>query len=391
MSSAAFRARQELRQARRVVIKVGSQLLADDPDSFARIGTQVVQLVKSGYEALLVTSGAIALGYPQLGFAARPHELSSLQAAAACGQGILLSRWSEALQEAKRPVAQILLTHGDLSSRTRYLNARSAFMRLLHLGAIPLINENDTVSVEEIQLGDNDLLAAEVCALASADLVVLLTGANGFMNADPRENPDAERIPFIAEVNDEIRAAIGRPSALGTGGMGTKLRAAQLAREHGAATVIAPGQLPEVLTQIVAGEDIGTLVAPPDETPQKARKRWIGHTLKPQGTLLIDEGAETALQRNASLLFAGVRRVDGDFASGDCVEIASFQSGALIARGLVTLGDKDARRVAGLRSDDAARTLAAPLPDEMVHRDDLVLMRNDQMYRALSLPQDSET
>ena len=391
MTFTAHRARQELRKAKRVVIKVGSQLLADDPASFASIGAQIARLVQEGYEPLLVTSGAIALGYPLLGYGKRPRELSSLQAAAACGQGILLARWSDALKEAERPVAQILLTHGDLASRTRYLNARSAFMRLLHLGAIPLINENDTVSVEEIQLGDNDLLAAEVCALVSADLVVLLTGANGFMDADPRENPDAKRISFIDDISDEIRAAIGRPSALGTGGMGTKLRAAEIARQHGAATVIAPGKDPNALTKILAGEDVGTLVAPPTETPQKARKRWIGHTLKPQGALFIDEGAERALQRNASLLFAGVKRVEGEFGVGDCVEIVSLETGALIARGLATLGGKDARKVAGLRSEDAAQKLEAPLPDELVHRDDLVLLDSERMFTALKMPQDSET
>lgn len=372
MNDTAFRARQGLVQAKRIVVKVGSQLLADDASAFTSIGAQIVRLVKGGYEPLLVTSGAIALGYPLIGCAQRPKDLPSLQAAAACGQGLLLARWSEALREAERPIAQILLTHADLASRTRYLNARSAFMRLLRLKTLPLINENDTVSVEEIQLGDNDLLAAEVCGLVSADLVVLLTGANGFMDADPKVHAEAQRISFIDEIDNDIRAAVGRPSALGTGGMGTKLRAAEIARKHGAATVIAPGKDPDILEKILRGEDVGTLVAPPTVTPQKARKRWIGHTLKAQGSLFIDPGAERALRGQASLLFAGVQRVEGTFLPGDCVEIVSLQTEKVIGRGLVTLSSSDAQKVVGLRSEVAAQKLDVPLPDEMVHRDNLV-------------------
>lgn len=366
--------RDKLRQVRRVVVKVGSQLLADDPSTFARIGGQIADLWDEGREVVLVTSGAIALGFPALGLKERPKDLPSLQAAAAAGQSRLMARWSEALEARSRGSAQVLLTHADLDARKRYLNARSALLRLLEAGLTPVVNENDTVSVEEIKLGDNDTLAAEVCGLVSADLVVLLTGADGLMTGDPRMDPEAVRVPVVEVLDERVRAMAGKPSHLGTGGMTTKLRAAEVARRHGAATVIAPGMREGVLAAILRGDDVGTLVTPPSESPQRARKRWIAHTLRPQGTLLVDEGAERALRSNASLLFAGVREVKGHFSAGDCVEVARVEGGQVFARGLVTLSAGDARKVAGLRTAEAEAKLEVPLPDELIHRDDLALL-----------------
>lgn len=366
--------RTTLTATRRLIVKVGSQLLADDPDIFVRLATEIASLWREGREVVLVTSGAIALGFPVLGLPSRPRDLASLQAAAAAGQGRLMARWGAAFEAAGRPVAQVLLTHADLASRRRYLNARSALMTLLGAGVVPVINENDTVSVEEIKLGDNDLLAAEVCGLVSAELVILLTGADGVMSDDPRHNPLAERIAQLDVIDERVRDAMGKPSALGTGGMRTKLRAAEVARLHGASTLIAPGRRPGVLRALLLGEDVGTWITPPAESPRRARKRWIGHTLKATGVLRVDEGAERALRGQGSLLFAGVREVEGEFAAGDCVEVRRLEGDHLFARGLVALPAADARRVIGLRTDAARDVLGYPLPDELIHRDNLALL-----------------
>lgn len=370
MSEAA--ARLALARARRVVVKVGSQLLTD-PLTFDRIGGDIARLLEEGREIVLVTSGAIALGLEPLGLKERPRDLVGLQAAAAAGQSRLMRRWMDVLEGARsRPCAQILLTHADLADRRRYLNARSALSRLIACGVLPIVNENDTVSVEEIKLGDNDLLAAEVCGLVDAAAVVLLTSADGLMSADPARDPTATRVPYVVDVAAAEKLA-GKPTKLGTGGMGTKLRAAEVARSHGAATVIAPGGREGSLWAVCAGDDVGTVVAPPTDTPARARKRWIAHTLRPAGTLVVDEGAVSALKRNASLLFAGVREVKGRFFDGDCVEIAG-RDGAVFARGLVTLDDERARKVAGQKTAAARELVGELLPAELVHRDDLVLL-----------------
>lgn len=367
-------ARRALAGARRVVIKVGSQLLATDAGTFSRVAEGILSLLDEGREVVLVTSGAIALGLEPLGLKERPRDLVGLQAAAAAGQSRLMRRWMDVLEgEGGRRCAQVLLTHADLADRRRYLNARSALTRLLSAGVIPVVNENDTVSVEEIKLGDNDLLAAEVCGLVGASAVVLLTGADGLMSGDPAKDPDARRVPYIEDVFAAEKLA-GKPSKLGTGGMATKLRAAEVARRHGATTVIAPGSREGVVAAVFRGEDVGTVVAPPTESPARARKRWIAHTLRPAGLLLVDDGAVEALKRNASLLFAGVREVKGRFFEGDCVEIASVTDGKVFARGLVTLDAERARQVAGKKTAVAREQLGELLPDELVHKDDLVLM-----------------
>ncbi len=367
-------ARRALSRARRVVVKVGSQLLASDPGTFGRVADDIAALVGAQRQVVLVTSGAIALGLEPLGLRARPRDLVGLQAAAAAGQSRLMRRWMDVLEGVhERPCAQVLLTHADLADRRRYLNARSALARLLEAGVLPIVNENDTVSVEEIKLGDNDLLAAEVCGLVDAAAVVLLTSADGLMSGDPARDPSATRVPFIEDVGAAEKLA-GKPSKLGTGGMATKLRAAEVARRHGAVTVIAPGGRAGVLAAALRGDDVGSVFATPPETPARARKRWIAHTLRPAGTLLVDDGAVEALRRNASLLFAGVREVSGRFSEGECVDIAAASDGAVFARGLVTLDATRARKVAGKKSSDARLALGELLPEELVHRDDLVLL-----------------
>lgn len=366
-------ARDELLSARRVVVKVGSALLAKSPDAFARLAAQVATLRARGLEVAVVSSGAIALGVAPLGLAARPRDLPSLQAAAAAGQSRLMWRWGEAFAAHQLEVAQVLLTHGDLRERRRYLNAKSAMRRLLEAGVIPIVNENDSVSVDEIKLGDNDTLAAEVCGLVDADVVVLLTGAAGLFTADPALDAAAVRIPVVDAIDDRVRALAGPPAALGTGGMVTKLTAAENAGRHGASTVIAPGGVDDVLARLFRGDDIGTLLRAPAGAKESARKRWISTTLRPRGTVYVDEGAERALKKHASLLFAGVREVSGGFTPGDPVDVARAHDRTPFARGLVRLSADDARRVAGMKTTDAQAVLAG-LPDELIHRDDLVLL-----------------
>jgi glutamate 5-kinase len=364
-------ARSALTGARRVVVKVGSQVLAGAPGAFGRIAYDIARLRADGREVVLVTSGAIALGLAPLGVEERPRDVVGLQAAAAVGQSRLMWRWTQVLEAGHDlATAQVLLTHADLSDRRRYLNARAALLRLLRAGVVPIVNENDTVSIEEIKLGDNDLLAAEVAGLVDAELIVLLTSADGLMTADPRADPDAERVPVVVDLED-AKSLAGEASGLGTGGMATKLSAAEIARRHGATTVIAPGLVDGALRAVLRGEDVGTLVQAEDN-PERARKRWIAHTLRPAGTLVVDEGAARALLGNASLLYAGVRDVRGDFSAGECVEIEC--DGRAIARGLVTLDAAEARAVAGKRTSDVTVILGGAAPDELVHRDDLAVL-----------------
>jgi glutamate 5-kinase len=365
-------ARERLTKSKRVVVKIGSALLADAGDPFARLASQMVALRQRGIDVVLVSSGAIALGLRVLGYHERPRELAGLQACAAAGQSKLMARWDAAFATGGAHVAQILLTHDDLRDRRRYLNARHAFHALIERGCVPVVNENDTVAVDEIKLGDNDTLAAQVCGLVDADAVVLLTGASGLFTADPAKDATATRVPIVDDIA-AVRAFAGQAAALGTGGMITKLDAAIVAQAHGAMTVICPGREPDVLTHVFAGDDIGTLVTAPVGGKERARKRWIETTLRARGTLIVDAGAVRALEKNASLLFAGVVRVDGEFRAGDAVHIAD-ESGRVIAKGLCELSSDDARKVAGLRSDDARAKFAEPLPDELVHKDDLVLV-----------------
>ena len=374
-------ARPELTGVSRVVIKIGSALLAGTipcrgsggaSDPFAAFAAQIAGLRARGLSVALVSSGAIALGFPSLGLGQRPKDLAGLQASAAAGQSKLMWRWAESFYAHGLEVAQILLTHDDLRDRRRYLNARQAFMRLLECGVVPVVNENDTVAVDEIKLGDNDTLAAQVCGLCDAQLIVLLTGAPGLYTADPTLDPSAVRVPIVRVLDEHVRKLAGAAAALGTGGMVTKLEAAAQAQTHGAATVIAPGHLPDVLARVLDGDDVGTLICAPVDR-ESARKRWIGTALRPKGTVFVDEGAERALKKNASLLFAGVREVEGTFVPGDPIQIARALDKAVFARGLTRLSSQDARAVAGKKSAQA-HALVNALPDELVHRDDLVLL-----------------
>jgi glutamate 5-kinase len=294
-----------------------------------------------------------------------------MQAAAAAGQSRLMRLYDDELEARGLTCAQILLTHADVANRGRYLNARRALSELLTRGVLPVINENDTVSVEEIKFGDNDALAGMVVDIVEADLLVILTDAGGVYTADPRIDPDATRIPIIEKVTPSVEAmASGSISSTGTGGMLTKLRAARRASEAGVASAIIPGE-PGVLPRLFEGEDVGTLVLAQGER-RKLRKRWM-LDLKARGELRVDDGArEAVLARKKSLLPSGVREVHGSFLSGDPVEIASLD-GTAFARGLAVYGADEVRRILGLRSAEIESRLGYRLLDCVVHRDDLVV------------------
>jgi glutamate 5-kinase len=281
--------------------------------------------------------------------------------------------WEEVL--APHVVAQVLLTHSDVQDRRRYLNARNALERLLESRVIPVINENDTVSVDEIKFGDNDTLAGLVATLVGADALVILSDVEGLYDADPRSNPGARLIPEVRGVTRAMQAAAGGSgTSVGTGGMATKLRAATRVTEVGLRCVIAAGQTPDVLGRVFAGEAVGTLFEPTADSPRHARAAWIAHALKPKGLLVLDAGAvEAVAKKNKSLLPSGIQRVEGTFSQGDPVDLAGAD-GAVFARGLVAYGAEELRRLAGKRTQAIEATLGYRGVDEAVHRDDLAVL-----------------
>jgi glutamate 5-kinase len=368
--------RPSLSAAGRLVVKVGSGVLTRGgvglhPRVLSRLAAEICALAEGGREVVLVSSGAIAAGSHRLGFTERPADLALKQAAAAVGQSHLIWMWERSFARHGRRAAQILLTREDLASRQRFLNARHTLFELLKLGAIPVINENDSVAVEEIRFGDNDHLSALVTNLAEADLLVILTDIDGLYDRDPRQHPEARR---IAKVDSEaIQAEAGGPSGFGVGGMRSKVEAARQAAAYGVPTVIASGRRVGVLQAILAGEEVGTWVQPRTRA-LGSRKHWIAFTLKPAGGLMVDSGAERAIRRGGkSLLATGVRALRGIFGVGDCVTIAT-EDGRIFARGMVSYSSSEIDRIKGLRSADIEKTLGYRNGDAVVHRDDLVLL-----------------
>jgi glutamate 5-kinase len=368
-------AARSLGPVRRLVVKVGSGVLTDakgrfDAVHFARLTADLADAARDR-ELVVVSSGAIALGVERLGLSSRPKDIPGKQAAAAVGQGVLMHRYESALGPAGFATAQVLLTHDDFASRTRYLNARRALDCLLAQRAVPIVNENDTVSVDEIKLGDNDSLAGLVVGLIEADLLVILSDVSGLYTADPRLDPAATKIDRVEKITPEIeRLAGGSVSGVGTGGMLTKLRAARRAAEAGCPTVIASGKRVGSLLQILDGEPVGTLFAAAGEK-LPSRKRWI-HALKPKGVLTVDDGARRAiLAQKRSLLPSGVRAVEGSFKHGDPIDIADA-SGAVFARGLTGYSGEEIQKLAGKKTSEIEAVLGYKYLDEVVHRDDLV-------------------
>ncbi|KYF73067.1 glutamate 5-kinase [Sorangium cellulosum] len=356
-------ARGALKRCRRVIVKIGSKSLSGD--AWDRLAAEVAALRgRSGRSLVIVSSGAIALGVAKLGLKARPKDMAWLQAAAAAGQSVLMQRYEEAFGKVGLLVAQVLLTHADLADRTRTNNARNALAALLEAGAIPIINENDAVAVEEIKFGDNDQLAAMVTPLCEADLLILLSDVEGLLDGDGR------RVPFVRSVAREARHLAGAStSGVGTGGMASKVEAARRATLAGSHVVIAAAREPGIITRIVSGEDVGTLFA---AVPQRlsARKHWIAYTLRPRGAILVDRGAAEAIgSKNRSILAVGVLGVRGTFLPGDAVAVVDPE-GTEIARGLARMSAGDAARIARKKRDEAGE-------DVVVHRDDLVVLPSE--------------
>jgi glutamate 5-kinase len=365
-----------LETARRLVVKVGSALLVDDKGDIRRtwldaLADDVARLKKRGVEVLMVSSGAIACGRRHLGLTAKALKLEEKQAAAATGQIRLAHAWQAALGRHDITVAQILLTPDDTEQRRRHLNARTTIQQLLKLGAVPVINENDTVATDEIRFGDNDRLAARVAQMVSADTLVLLSDIDGLYTADPRLDKSAERIDQVSEVTPEIEAMAGAaPEGFSSGGMVTKITAAKIALAAGCRMAIAFGKRDHPLAALEDGAACTWFV--PSAGPRTARKRWIAGSLQPVGTLHVDAGAVAALNAGKSLLPAGVVAIEGDFERGDTVVVRG-PSGEQIARGLVAYSAADAGRIKGHKSREIEALLGYRGRDEMIHRDDLVI------------------
>ncbi|HXY57510.1 MAG TPA: glutamate 5-kinase [Methylocystis sp.] len=367
----------ELQNFSRVVVKVGSSLLVEPGGSAVKrewlhlLTDDLARLHRRGVEVLVVSSGAVALGRGVLGLAPGALPLEDSQAAAAVGQIALARIWAEALHDRGLVAGQILVTFGDTEERRRYLYARECLTRLLRLRAVPIINENDTVATAEIRYGDNDRLAARVATMASADLLVLLSDVDGLYTAPPGENRDAQLVPIVPRVTAEIEAmAGGAASVFSRGGMRTKIEAAKIATTGGAHMVIADGRQPSPLQRIEEGSRC-TWFLPPSN-PVTARKKWLAGQLAPKGAAHLDAGAARALASGKSLLPAGVTRLEGDFARGDCIVIRGADGGE-IGRGLVTYDASDAVKIIGRSSKDIESLLGYKGPDELIHRDDMAL------------------
>ncbi len=367
----------KLAQFSRIVVKVGSSLLVDHAKGTPRrewlsaLAADIAALHQRGASVLVVSSGAIALGRNVLKFPKGALKLEEAQAAAAVGQIALARIWAEVLSAQGITAGQVLVTWGDTEERRRYLNARATLNRLLELRAVPVINENDTVATAEIRYGDNDRLAARVATMASADLLILLSDIAGLYTAPPKDDPSAKLIPVVPRISAEIEAmAGGAASELSRGGMRTKIEAAKIATTGGAHMVIADGRVSNPIARIGNGEPCSWFLTP--SNPVTARKKWIAGSLEPRGVVSVDAGAARAMKSGKSLLPAGVTRVEGQFARGDCVLIRGLENSEL-GRGLIAYDAADAVLLVGRKSGDIAALLGAPGRAEMIHRDDMVL------------------
>lgn len=369
--------RADLTNAKRAVVKIGSALLTADGQGLDRAAiagwaAQMAGLRAQGIEVVLVSSGAVAEGMMRLGWTKRPAAVHELQAAAAVGQMGLVQAYESCFQQHGVHTAQILLTHDDLSDRQRYLNARTTLRSLLDLGVVPVVNENDTVVTDEIRFGDNDTLAALVTNLVEADALVILTDQAGLFDKDPRRHADAKLVESASANDTSLEALVGDAGALGRGGMLTKLRAARLAARSGAATVIAYGHEPAVLSTVFTGNPVGTFFSP-GQAPLVARKQWLAGHLQLRGTLVLDDGAVKVLRDSGrSLLPVGVSAVSGNFVRGDVVACVDSR-GKEVARGLVNYSAAESQKIKGLPSAALEAVLGYVDEPELIHRDNLVL------------------
>lgn len=368
-----------LKGVKRIVIKIGSRVLTDadaalDMAVIGRICRDIAALHQKGLKIVVVSSGAIAAGRSELGLTERPKTIPHKQAAAAVGQTRLMRAYEEALSPHNLKAAQVLLTSEDLASRQRFLNARATLDALLGFGIIPVINENDTVVVDEIKFGDNDNLSALVTNVAEADLLLILTDIEGLYSADPLTNPDARLIPLVKSITKEIeRSAGGSGSSLGTGGMATKVAAARKAGRNGVATIMVSGKREHIIQAALRGDEVGTLFLPSRDGLNR-RKHWIAFTLKPAGRIFVDDGArEVLLKSGKSLLPSGVTRAEGRFERGASIRICGTD-GKEFARGLSDYSSTEIARLAGCKSSEIEVILGYHYGDVIVHRDNLVIL-----------------
>ncbi|MCH8293178.1 glutamate 5-kinase [Candidatus Poribacteria bacterium] len=378
MQSTQVDRRQLLSRVKRIVVKVGSSTISEnfaiDYKYLNSLVDDLAAVKKTGKEVILVTSGAIAVGIGHLGLRRRPETLPGLQAAAAIGQSRLMHAYETRFQRYNQLAAMLLLTQEDFNSRQRYIHISDTLRTLLQFGVIPIINENDTVAVEEIKVGDNDTLAAHVTNLADADILIILSDRDGFYTADPRKHPNAELIDIVSSITEEVKHAAGSAGTVdGTGGMITKLRAAEIVTGSGEMMVLANGSTPSVVNRILSGEKIGTLFLP--QARMSGRKRWIAYSRPPQGLLFVDNGARDALVHGGkSLLPSGLCRVDGDFEYGDTVSCLDANEHEF-ARGLVNYNTQEISQIMGKRTGEIEKILGHHYYDEVIHRDNLVLMQ----------------
>jgi glutamate 5-kinase len=367
-----------IRDARTLVLKIGSALIVDEAAGspnrrwLAALAEDVARVRASGRQVVIVSSGAVALGRRRLGLTARAKRLDEKQAAAATGQSVLMRAWEEALEVQGIVAAQLLLTRDDTESRSRWLNARATVEALMRVGALPIVNENDTVATEEIRYGDNDRLAARTAQLVQADVLVLLSDVDGLYTADPRRDPSARHLARVTDLTPEIHAmgsGANTDAKVGTGGMATKLQAAEIARAAGCATVIALGARARPLEAVEAGAKATLITAA--ASPATAYKQWIAGSLAPKGVISIDPGAVTAIVSGKSLLPSGVTAVEGRFRKGDCVLVRDALSRD-VALGLVNYEAGEIGRILGRRSQEIEALLGYKGRAELIHRDDLV-------------------
>lgn len=372
-------ARRALPKVKRLVVKVGSGLISAPgrgllPDRIGALADELAALAKDGREVVVVSSGAIASGMARLGLTRRPRSIPEKQAAAAVGQSALMWHYEQAFARHGIRVAQVLVTQEDISARPRYLNARNTLQVLLRFRVVPVVNENDTVAVEEIKVGDNDNLAALVAHLVDADLLVILTDVDGLYTGDPRVDPEARRLETVDAVTEEIERLVwDADGQVSVGGMSTKLEAARKATSSGIPMVIASGRVPGTLRRVLRGEPLGTYFVPRGDR-LAGRKRWIAFAVPPQGRLTVDAGARSALvERGKSLLPSGVVEVEGEFHAGEVVSL-SAADGKEFARGLTNYDAAELRKIQGAKTKDLEERLGYKRFDEVIHRDNLVLL-----------------
>ena len=364
----------------KIVIKIGTRVLTNedgllDKNRIMELSEQVVKLRLRGFSVVIVSSGSIGAGISALGLQKRPSILPELQAAAAIGQGKLIEVYNECFKKHGYHAAQLLLTRQDFEDRQRYLNTCNTLHSLLNFKTIPIINENDTISVEEITFGDNDILSALVTNLLRADLLILLSSVDGLYTTPPAPGKSCRVLSVVDSISDDIKKlAFKQKTKEGVGGMQSKLEAANIATGSGEAVIIANGMQSEILSKIMNYDNVGTLFVPYNKKIT-SRKRWIGFTVKPKGKIYIDEGALSALQKKGkSLLPSGVVKIDGKFVKGDVVSIVDVDENKEVARGLMNYSDDEVRKVKGLRTSLIKKTLGYKPYDEIIHRDNIVLL-----------------